>query len=72
MKLGKQTSGIFFVYASPEARIRKQQWDYLKARKSVWGPLWVLGGNLNDIKNKDEKKGGKEILNSSFQDLRTL
>lgn len=28
---------IVFVYASPEARIMKQQWDYLKARKKCLG-----------------------------------
>lgn len=60
------------MYASLENRVRRQQWDYLRAKKSDWGPMWVLGGNLNEIKNKDEKNGGNERLDSSFQDFRNF
>lgn len=58
------------MYASTEARVRKQQWDFLRDRRRDWGPLWVMGGDFNDIKNNDEKKRENDKLDSSFQDFR--
>lgn len=58
LRVGSEDGGadiwIIFVYANPEMRIRVQQWDYLRARRSDWGRLWVMGGDFNDIKNMSE------------------
>lgn len=56
--------------SSTESRERQQQWQFLQSRRSSWGSKWVLGGDFNDIKNKEEKQGGNERLESSFQDFR--
>lgn len=57
---------IIFVYASTEAKERQQQWEFLKDRKLMWGPNWVIGGDFNDIKNNEEKRGGNKRTESSF------
>lgn len=37
---------IIFVYVSTDESIRKMQWDYLKQKRSTWGKIWVIGGDL--------------------------
>lgn len=57
---GETDLWIILVYASPDGREMQQQWDFLKARRQQWGPKWVLGGDLNDTKSREEeKKGGR-------------
>lgn len=50
---------IILLYSSTDGRKMQQQWDFLKTKRQHWGPNWVLGGDLNDIKNREEKKGVK-------------
>lgn len=57
---------FIFVYASTDANMRKQQWDFVRARKEDWGDMWVIGGDFNDIKSKDEKKGDRVRQDYSF------
>lgn len=63
---------MIFVYASIDSRERFQQWEFLKVRKPHWGSHWVLGGNLNDIKNNEKKKGGSLKTEHSFMNFRNF
>lgn len=45
-----------FVYASNKDKVRAEQWKELLARKTSWGNNWILEGDLNDIRNKEEKR----------------
>lgn len=47
-----------FVHANTEAKERSQQWDFLEARRNKWEAKWIIGGDFNDIRNSEEKKGG--------------
>lgn len=57
---GNSDLWIILIYASTDLRERQEQWEFLQKRKQQWGSHWILGGNLNDIKCKEEKKGGKQ------------
>lgn len=41
-------------------------------RKSQWGSRWSLGGDFNDIRNNEEKKGGRHRQKNSFYDFRNF
>lgn len=69
---GETSFWIILVYASTNGRERQQQLDFLRARKQQWGPRWVLGGDLNDNKNRKEKKGRKIRQETSFQSFSTF
>lgn len=67
---GSRGTGIFrsiFVYASTDAQVRQQQWNYFVNKRPRWGENWFLGGDFNDIRQQDEKKGGRRRVESSFQ-----
>lgn len=51
-----------FVYASISEKVRAKQWQALRDRSSRWGDRWILGGDLNNIRTPEEKKGGREDL----------
>ena len=55
-----------FVYASNKEGVRKEQWKELLSRKGSWGSNWCLGGDLNDIREQDEKRGGRVRPVSSY------
>lgn len=57
---------LIFVYGSINVKKRQEQWDFLKARKQIWGKNWVMGGAFNDIRSKEEKQGGNKRHASSF------
>lgn len=59
-----------FVYASTKDRVCKEQWGKLLARKNFWENRWVLGEDLNDICNSEEKKGGRIRTEASCKDFR--
>lgn len=63
---------IIFIYASTEAKERRKQWELLMKRKSQWGSRWILEGDFNDIRNNEEKKGGRHRQESSFHDFRNF
>lgn len=48
-----------FVYASTNDRVRVEQWKELQDRKIQWGNRLIMGGDFNDIRNSEEKKGGR-------------
>lgn len=49
---------------------RLDQWNELWSRKGLWGDNWILGGDLNDIRNPQEKKGGRTWSEASCQGFR--
>lgn len=61
---------VIFVHASTDPKERQNQLTELKLRKQRWRERWVLGGDLNDIKSQEEKKGGRVRSKSSFTDFR--
>lgn len=63
---------LIFVYGSTDYKERQEQWNFLNARKQMWGKNWVLGGEFNDIRSKEEKQGGKERHESSFLPFRSF
>lgn len=40
-----------FMCGSTDVNERQEQWDFLKARKQIWGTNWVMGGDFNDIRS---------------------
>lgn len=67
-----ETFWVTFVYASTEARERQVQWEELRRSRLHWGDSWLLGGDFNDIKTQEEKRGGRQMLESSFFDFRNF
>lgn len=63
---------ITFVHTSTESRDRQKQWEELKRRRLQWGSRWIVGGDFNDIKNQEEKKGGNARLEGSFSGFRNF
>lgn len=59
------------IYASTNAKIRKEEWKVLKRRKVLWGPKWILVGDFNDILSMKEKWGGRhrEEWTFNFKDF---
>lgn len=60
------------MHASTNAKERQKQWEILKSMKQMWGPRWVIEGDFNDIKNNEEKLGGKRRQESSFRDFKNI
>lgn len=58
-----------FVYASMDKHTRNAQWQYLNQQKYKWQNLLFLGGDLNDIRDAQEKKGGKTRSQGTFRDF---
>lgn len=54
------------MHASTDARERQMQWEELITRKQGWGNSWVLCGDFNEIKCKEEKRGGIIRNENSF------
>lgn len=50
---------VIFLYASTRDQMRVEQWHALYARRSRWGERWLLGGDLNDIRQPGEKLEGR-------------
>lgn len=48
---GKENFWVIFVYASTDAQVRQQQWNYLDNARPKWGVEWFLRGDFNDIWN---------------------
>lgn len=61
---------IIFVHASTEPRERQKQLEILKEMRQRLGARWVIRGDFNDIKNNEEKRGGRRRSESSFSDFR--
>lgn len=51
---------------------KDKQWEILKGMKKMWGSMWVLERDFNDIKNNEKKKGGMRMQESSFRDFRNF
>lgn len=68
--VGKDNFRITFVYASTDTRVRNDQWESLIQRQQQWGEQWIIGGDFNDILAHEEKRGGRQRLESSFGDFR--
>lgn len=70
LRIGCESEGsnfwVILVHASTDDNEGQQQWDFLKIIKQRWVSQWVLGGDLNDIKNNEEKKGGRKWQDHSF------
>ncbi|XP_071902137.1 uncharacterized protein [Coffea arabica] len=58
------------IYASCDDQFRKQQWEVIERRKSLWGEKWMIAGNFNDIVSNEEKWGGNSRQESNFQDFK--
>lgn len=41
------------------AVFRTDHWKELWTKRGKYGNKWILGGNLNDIRNLDEKRRGR-------------
>lgn len=59
-----------FVYFSPDKQLRLAQMAHLLQQQNRWGDYWFLGGDLNDIKDNSEKKGGRLRSEASFTNFR--
>ncbi|KAK6131005.1 hypothetical protein DH2020_035250 [Rehmannia glutinosa] len=64
--IGLGSLWVVFVYASPDDQTRLGQWDFLVSAKQKWGDNWILGGDFNDIRCHEEKRGGNKRADSSF------
>ncbi|KAK8515836.1 hypothetical protein V6N12_016142 [Hibiscus sabdariffa] len=51
---------VFFttVYASPNATIRRNVWDFLSALQPAGDEVWLLGWDFNSIVRTEERDGG--------------
>lgn len=63
---GGKCWGIF-LYLSPNFSTRMEPWVYLQNNKAKWGKRWFLGGDLNDIRRPDEKRGGRLRFAGSYE-----
>lgn len=53
-----------FVYASVKKRVREEQWHDLYVRSRQWWDRWILGEDLNDIRDAEEKGDGNGRVRS--------
>ncbi|XP_071905731.1 uncharacterized protein [Coffea arabica] len=60
------------IYASPDASIRKAQWEVINRRRQIWGEAWVVMGDMNDIVSQGEKWGGRDRADNSFNTFRAF
>lgn len=63
---------VTLVYASTDSREMKEQLDYLLQRKCSWGKKWVIRGDFNDIRDHEEKKGGRRRQDGSSWGFRNF
>ncbi|PHU05042.1 hypothetical protein BC332_25864 [Capsicum chinense] len=61
-----------FVYLSTDKTIRRNQLQELCGRYNSWGPIWVMAGDFNDIRDNSEKIGGRVRDESSFTDFKNF
>lgn len=61
-----------FLYLSPNCQERVDQWQYLVDNKDQWGNKWFLGGEINDIRKADKKRGGRVRSKASFWKFRNF
>lgn len=69
-------NGISFylscVYGHPNQSLRHDLWHKLEEIKSARNGPWLLVGDFNEILSKDEKIGGREREEKSFEDFQKL
>lgn len=65
-------SYMSFIYGDPDKKKRKQTWDYLSALALIRDAPWFATGDFNDLTGNDEKEGGPERPEGSFEDFRTF
>lgn len=59
------------MYASTDVQIKREQWDYLVQERPKWSDMWFLGkGDFNDIRDNEEKSGGRRRPESNFRNFR--
>lgn len=56
-----------FLYANADKKIRRAQWSYLQQQRCKWGDMWFLRGDMNEIRENLEKKGGTGRSAGSFR-----
>lgn len=61
-----------FIYASNKEKVKSEQWQYLISRKGNWGHRWFIGGDFNDIRSPEDKRGGRPRLEASCKGFRDL
>lgn len=61
---------IICVYTSTEEQERKKQWEFLKDRRSRWGSMWIVGGISIILLTMKEKKVGRRMPDSNFDDFK--
>lgn len=57
---GTDTFWVIFVYASIDAQVRQQQWDYFVNKRPRWGDNWVLVGILMILGSRRRREGEEE------------
>lgn len=60
---------VIFVYASTNTQLRQQQWDFLIQERPKWGEEWFVGEDGNDIRDHEEKRGGRRRSDLSFRNF---
>ncbi|XP_027067676.1 uncharacterized protein [Coffea arabica] len=68
----KESWWFIGIYASCDYLIRRGQWEVIGRRKAGWGKKWIIIGEFNDIVSNEEKWGGRNRDDRSFQDFRNL
>ncbi|KAM3395831.1 hypothetical protein P3S68_004837 [Capsicum galapagoense] len=63
---------FMFVYLSMDKAIRRNQLQELCVRYNSWGPMWVMAGDFNDIRDNSKKIGGRVQDESSFTDFKNF
>ncbi|KAM3302075.1 hypothetical protein P3S67_016577 [Capsicum chacoense] len=63
---------FMFVYLSTDKAIRRNQLQELCVRYNSWGPMWVMAGDFNDIRDNSMKIGGRVRDESSFTDFKNF
>ena len=61
--------GLVGVYVSTDENTRKVQWKRIGQKRREWGEHWVLVGDFNDIRFREEKLGGRRRHESSFAEF---
>ncbi|XP_071906010.1 uncharacterized protein [Coffea arabica] len=66
----KQEWWLVGIYASCDNQVRKNQWEVISRRKSLWGDNQIIMGDFNDVCSNEEKWGGRMREEWSFHDFR--
>lgn len=67
---GKLTSFVTFIYGEPQQENRGQFWDHISLLGAGRDDAWLLTGDLNDILDNSEKRGGPKRCEGSFINFR--